>query len=71
MRQEHLTNSKSQIFLCILLYYLFRVRRINLANLAKGPARIVDTGVKGMRRMFARHSDPTPAGREKENNKAF
>ncbi|ETI20753.1 hypothetical protein G647_07095 [Cladophialophora carrionii CBS 160.54] len=59
------------IFACITLYYLFRVRRVSLSNLAKGPARAVDLVVTGLRRMFARHGEPTPRGREAENNKAY
>jgi hypothetical protein len=60
-----------QIFACITLYYLFRVRRVSLSNLAKGPARAVDLVVTCLRRMFARHAEPTPRGREAENNKAY
>lgn len=64
-------TDRGQIFACIMLYYLFRVRRVSFANLAKGPARIVDGLAKGFRRAFTRHAEPTPAGREAENNKAF
>lgn len=60
------------IFGCILLYYLFRVRRISITSLAKGPARIADiVFIQGLRRLFARHSEPTPAGKEAESHRAF
>jgi ATP-binding cassette subfamily G (WHITE) protein 2 (PDR) len=59
------------IFAAIVLYYMIRVRRFSLGNLAKGPARVVDMVVVGLRRMFARHSEPTPKGKEAESNKVF
>ncbi|KIW34417.1 uncharacterized protein PV07_01195 [Cladophialophora immunda] len=60
------------IFACIFLYYLFRVRRISISSLAKGPARIVDLIVnQGLRRLFARHAEPTPPGKEAERHRAF
>lgn len=66
------TNPRhNQIFAAICLYYLFRVRRVSLSRLAKGPARIVDLVSQGCRRMFAKHAEPTPRGREAENNKAY
>jgi ATP-binding cassette, subfamily G (WHITE), member 2, PDR len=59
------------IFAAITLYYLFRVRRLSFAGLAKKPAKVVDLCVKCMRRLFARHSGPTPRGREAESNKIY
>lgn len=59
------------IFATISLYYVFRVRRFSLASLAKGPARVVDIMAVGFRRMFTRHSEPTPHGKEAENNKIY
>ncbi|KIW81857.1 hypothetical protein Z517_04883 [Fonsecaea pedrosoi CBS 271.37] len=60
------------IFACICLYYLFRVRRFSIVSLAKGPARIVDLIVnKCLRRLFARHAEPTPQGKEAEHHQAF
>ncbi|RVX67830.1 hypothetical protein B0A52_07758 [Exophiala mesophila] len=60
------------IFAAISLYYLFRVRRFSISSLAKGPARIADMVFnQGFRRLFARHAEPTPAGKEARNNKAF
>ncbi|KAK5061522.1 GTPase-activating protein [Exophiala bonariae] len=60
------------IFACIALYYLFRVRQVSISSLAKGPARIADLIFnQGFRRIFARHSEPTPAGKESESHKAF
>ena len=62
---------QGQIFACIMLYYLFRVRRVSLANLAKGPATAVDMVIKGLRRMFAQHAEPTPLGKRQTNNEAY
>ncbi|KAI1611046.1 ABC multidrug transporter [Exophiala viscosa] len=60
------------IFGCIMLYYLFRVRRLSLASLAKGPARFADiVFIQGFRRLFARHVEPTPLGKEATVHKAF
>ncbi|KAL2429794.1 ABC multidrug transporter MDR1 [Exophiala dermatitidis] len=60
------------IFACIMLYYLFRVRRFSLLSLAKGPAHVVDLVLnKGLRRLFARHAEPTPPGKEADLHRAF
>jgi ATP-binding cassette subfamily G (WHITE) protein 2 (PDR) len=57
------------IFAAVLFYYLFRVRKVSINNLAKGPAKLADTVIRGCRRMFSRHSEPTPRGKEGENHK--
>lgn len=59
------------IFAAIALYYIVRVRRFSFVSLAKGPARVVDLMAVCFRRMFTRHSEPTPKGREAESNKVF
>ncbi|EXJ78566.1 hypothetical protein A1O1_08967 [Capronia coronata CBS 617.96] len=60
------------IFACIMLYYLFRVRRVSIANLAARPARIADLVLyRGLRRLFARHAEPTPPGKEADLHRAF
>ena len=60
------------IFGAVSLYYLFRVRGVSLAGLAKGPSRLVEmVWNKGLKRMFARHSGPTPKGREAERHRPF
>lgn len=59
------------IFAAVLLYYLFRVRKVSINSLAKGPAKIADTVIRGCRRMFARHSEPTPRGKEGLSNKIY
>ena len=59
------------IFAAISFYYMFRVRHFSIVGLAKGPARVVDTMVIGFRRMFTRHAEPTPRGKEHENNKVY
>ena len=59
------------LFAAILLYYLFRVRRVSFVSLAKGPARVVDLMAVGFRRMFTRHSQPPPPGKEAESNKIY
>jgi hypothetical protein len=61
-----------QIFACIVLYNIFRVRHFGIASLAKTPARIADLIlIQGFRRLFARHAEPTPPGKEAESNKIF
>ena len=60
----------AQIFASIALYYIFRVRHFSIASLAKTPARIADLVlIQGLRRLFARHTEPTPFGKEAQNNK--
>jgi len=60
------------IFACIMLYYLFRVRRFSIASLAKGPARVADiVFIQGFRRLFARHVEPTPLEKQATVHKAF
>lgn len=59
------------IFAAVALYYLFRVRKVSFNSLAKGPAKLVSTMGRGFRRLFARHSEPTPKEREGESNKAY
>lgn len=59
------------IFAAIVLYYLFRVRKVSINSLAKGPAKVADTLVRGFRRMFARHAEPTPQGKEAQSNKIY
>ncbi|KAJ9497454.1 GTPase-activating protein [Exophiala xenobiotica] len=60
------------IFACIMLYYVFRVRRFSITSLAKWPALVADVVlVQGFRRLFARHVEPTPAGKEAQSHKAF
>ena len=55
-----------------MLYYIFRVRRYSISSLAKRPARIADLVlVQGFRRLFAKHVEPTPVGKEAVSNKAF
>ena len=53
----------------VLLYYVFRVRRWSPANLAKTPAVLWDRFARVMRRIFTRHVEPVPKGREAESNK--
>lgn len=59
------------IFAAVILYYLFRVRKLSVNSLAKGPARIVERIGRGVRRMLARHAEPTPAGKEAQSNKIY
>ena len=59
------------IFAAIMLYYIFRVRHFSFASLSKGPARVVEMMAVGFRRMFTRHSEPKPKGKEAENNKVY
>ncbi|KIW21365.1 hypothetical protein PV08_01945 [Exophiala spinifera] len=60
------------VFACIMLYYVFRVRRFSISRLAKWPAFVAEVVlVQGFRRLFARHVEPTPAGKEAESHKAF
>ena len=59
------------VFAAVVLYYLFRVRKVSINSLAKGPARVADTVVKGCRRMFARHAESTPKGKEAQSNKIY
>ena len=59
------------IFAATSMYYLFRVRKVNLMNLAKGPATLVDRIQKGIRRLLAKHEEPPPAGKENINNRAY
>ncbi|KIX08400.1 uncharacterized protein Z518_03056 [Rhinocladiella mackenziei CBS 650.93] len=60
------------VFACIGLYYLFRVRRLSISSLAKTPARIADViFIQGFRRMLARHVEPTPPGKEAERHRVF
>ena len=59
------------VFAAVLLYYMFRVRHFSIGSLAKGPARAMDMTVKGLRRMFARHSEPTPLELKHVNSKVF
>lgn len=55
----------------VLLYYMFRVRRWSPASLAKGPAVLADYLMRGCRRMFSRHPEPLPRGKEDVNNKVY
>jgi len=59
------------IFAAINIYYLFRVKRMNLVGLAKGSARWVDMGVSGMRRIFAWHAEPMLKEKKAESNKVY
>ena len=59
------------IFAAVALYYLFRVRKVSINSLAKGPANLADKVIRGCRRMFARHSEPTPQGKEGESHKIY
>ena len=59
------------IFAAIVLYYLFRVRKVSINSLAKGPAKIADRVIRASRRMFARHTEPTPQGKEAQSNKIY
>ena len=59
------------IWAAVTLYYVFRVRRFSFVSLAKGPAKVVEMMAVGFRRMFSRHSEPTPRGKENISAKAF
>ena len=59
------------IFAAIALYYLFRVRRVNLAGLAKGPAKWVGMAGMAFKRMTREHHENTPSGKEHKNDRAY
>jgi ATP-binding cassette, subfamily G (WHITE), member 2, PDR len=59
------------IVAAVTFYYLFRVRKISINSLAKGPAKVADTVALGCRRMFARHAEPTPDDKKAESNKIY
>jgi ATP-binding cassette, subfamily G (WHITE), member 2, PDR len=55
----------------VLLYYMFRVRHWSPASLAKGPAVLADRLARLCRRLFTRHVEPTPRGKEAVSNKVY
>ena len=55
----------------VLLYYMFRVRYWSPASLAKGPAVLAERLARVFRRLFTRHAEPTPRGKEDVNNRIF
>jgi ATP-binding cassette, subfamily G (WHITE), member 2, PDR len=55
----------------VLLYYMFRVRHWTPASLAKGPAVLADRSARICRRMFTRHAEPPPRGKEDVSNRVY
>jgi ATP-binding cassette, subfamily G (WHITE), member 2, PDR len=59
------------IVTAVLLYYLFRVRHWSPASLAKGPAVLADRAARVGRRLFTRHGEKTPRGKEGVSHKVY
>ena len=55
----------------VLLYYLFRVRHWSPTSLAKGPAVLAEKSARVFRRLFTRHAEPTPRGKEDVNHRVY
>ncbi len=55
----------------VLLYYIFRVRHWSPANLAKGPAILAERSATVCRRIFTRHAEPTPKGKEDVSHRVY
>ncbi|ERF75245.1 hypothetical protein EPUS_00037 [Endocarpon pusillum Z07020] len=55
----------------VLLYYMFRVKHWSPASLAKGPAVLADRLARLGRRIFTRHAEPTPRGKEDVNHRIY